>query len=72
MGFIICVSNVEAEKTSALNGQVLHLCEGVVKQDDHYIYIPLSGKLIDVLKIFAENNIIYELKTDPPGLQSSD
>ena len=66
MGFVIYVPMREHAKASSLNDQALVLCESILERDGHYLYIPLSGKLINVLRILAENNISYEIKSDPP------
>ena len=66
MGFVIYVPMKESANGSSMNDQALALCEGILERDGYYLYIPLSGKLIDVLRILAENNISYEIKSDPP------
>ena len=65
MGLVIEVSKLEALKVSEVNGKVSLLCEKIVDQNDNFIYIPIGGKVIDVLKIFQQNNINYQLKSEP-------
>jgi hypothetical protein len=65
MGFLIRIPKTDQSKALALNGQLLELCEGIVDREDYLIYIPLSGKVINVLKILSEKKVSYELKSDP-------
>jgi hypothetical protein len=65
MGLVILVTQTEAEKASALNGQITLLCEAVVVREGHLTYIPLSGKLIELLKILRQNNVNYHLENEP-------
>jgi hypothetical protein len=64
MGFIIYIAKADALRASRLNDQVSHLCEGILERNDCLAYLPLAGKVIDVLEIFAKNSIEYQLKDE--------
>jgi hypothetical protein len=65
MGFTIKISKTDELKLSVLKDKIDNLCEGVVVNDNSFIYLPLSGKVIHILKIFVENDVKYELKDGP-------
>ena len=65
MSLVIEVSKPEALKVSELNGKVSFLCDKIIEQNDNFIYVPLGGKVIDVLKIFMQNDINYQLINEP-------
>lgn len=71
MGFVIHISKSEEQKVIPVNPELVVLCEGVVDQGDHFLYIPQVGKLFNVLKILGDHHITYELKANPPGKAGS-
>jgi hypothetical protein len=64
MGFIIYIAKADALRVSKLNDQLSHLCECILERNDCAVYLPLAGKVIDVLEIFAKNSIEYQLKDE--------
>jgi hypothetical protein len=65
MGFTIRISKTDEPKLSVLKDKIDNLCEGVVEHDNSFIYLPLTGKVINILKIFVENDVKYELNDGP-------
>jgi hypothetical protein len=62
MGIVIFVSKPDALKKSSVNDQISDLCEHVIQNDDHFLCTPSPGKLMDLLKIFKENDIVYQFQ----------
>jgi hypothetical protein len=59
MALVIRVSKSERAKVQALNSHVTHLCEAMEDDGEDQIYVPVSGKLIDMLKLFYQHDIPY-------------
>jgi hypothetical protein len=64
MGLIISVSRLEAVKTEFVHDELSRFCERIFERDESFVYIPLPGKLIEVLRLLKECGIVYELKND--------
>ncbi len=62
MGLVISVPKHKAEKIESLS--ISQLCERVYEKDGNSIYIPQSGRLLDVLKIFMQHKVPYALDTE--------
>lgn len=65
MSLVISVTKTEAAKAINRRDFLARLCEAVIEREDTFIYIPLSGHMVDVLKFLIQNNITYELKMRP-------
>jgi hypothetical protein len=61
MGVIIFVTKAEAIKHLTSQADIIRLCKTVVEMEDHTVYVPLAGKLLDLITYFNENSITYEL-----------
>lgn len=68
MALVIRVAKNELAKLQARNITIMDLCEGVQDAGDENIYTPVSGKLLDVVKVLFRHDVEYTLqllKTDP-------
>lgn len=62
MALVIRVSKTELPKIQALKDHVSELCAAVTETEDDHIYVPMSGKLLDMVKLLYQHNITYVLQ----------
>ena len=59
MGLIIEISKSEVEKFPTLMAETAPLCQVAIDRADVMILVPLGGKLVDVLRILNEHDVLY-------------
>jgi hypothetical protein len=64
MGLVLYVLKTEVSKLTPSNVQLGQLCEGILDMGDRFIYLPLEGKLADVLSLFTQHHIDYHLASE--------
>jgi hypothetical protein len=61
MALAIRLPKSELHKTQALDSPITELCETVTDTEEDRIYVPMSGKLLDLVKLLFQHNIAYVL-----------
>ena len=64
MGLVLYVLKTDVGRLTPFNVQLGQLCEGILDMGDRYIYLPLEGKLVEVLSVFTQHQIDYHLTSE--------
>lgn len=62
MSLVICVNKASIDKTPDFHSHVLNLCSDVMEKDDLFIYVPIGGKLVEIIKLLTQHSIKFDLK----------
>lgn len=65
MSLVIRVPKSEIPKVDAVKSDLENLIEIVKHDGEDLIYFPLSGKLLDMVKLLFRNDIAYVLQPAP-------
>lgn len=65
MALGISIQKENAVNASSVCREISQLCEKIVEEEHYFIYTPLSGKVIDVLRLLRQNGIDYDLRDIP-------
>lgn len=66
MQLLIAIDKTVIEKNRDKILEMIELCEAAVPKGDKLLYVPLSGKLIQIVQLLKANKIIYEVTVDGP------
>lgn len=61
MSLVITVSKAEVKDLEFLATNRRGLFEKVTESTEQYFFVPMPGKLADILKNFTENNVAYHV-----------
>lgn len=61
MSLVITVSKAEVKDLEVLTKNRRGLFEKVTESTEHFLFIPMPGKLADILKSLTENKVTYHV-----------